>query len=343
MNKCITKGRRSTGFLMVIAITIVGLATSAWAKETEDPGPIQLAQAAAEPAPEPVATTETVETTEPAEEFSSPFGFSLSYWLMTDYVFRGINYSEPANEGRELLNHQLTVSFSFDLNALKLGDLGTIGYDTWFEWYAGQKKLDPDKGGQNLQEVDYTVWWTRDFDAIATNLKLAYTFYEYVNLANTLRKNADPGDNNDDRTQEYSITLAHNDAWMWKWLLPDNEDGVLNPTFFFAHDVGAFPGVWMELGISHTFDVPGIENLTVTPGYTLAMQGSYYARGFWVAGDTLSLSVDYDLTPLLKLPPWMGSIVWGGKLYYFNDYGNMRKIANDEFWGGTTVTWSWGG
>jgi len=48
----------------------------------------------------------------------SPFSFSLNYALYSDYVFRGINFSEFSREGREKPNHQLTTTVSVDLGPL---------------------------------------------------------------------------------------------------------------------------------------------------------------------------------------------------------------------------------
>ncbi|NLX13540.1 MAG: hypothetical protein GXY44_07805 [Phycisphaerales bacterium] len=273
------------------------------------------------------------------EESSCPISLGLSYALYTDYVFRGVNFSEPAGEGREKLNHQLTVSLDWDT-----GKWGTFGFDTWFEWYAGQKMIDPDRGGQNLQEVDYTIRWTYPLEFIATDLTLGYTFYVFPNLAHTLRQDRAKGNNNDDRTHEYWFSLEHNDAWMWKGLFPENTDGVLNPSFLFAHDVGSILGVWMEFGLSHGFEVPGIEHLTVTPVWTVAAQCDYWKRGFFLVGDTWSLTVEYDLAGALKLPKWVGSLTLAGELYYFNAWGNFRgPDTGDEFWGGMTVNWGLGG
>lgn len=320
--------------------------------DSNSPAYMTLAQAPAEESESTVVTRTDVEATETVEETSSPISLSIGYALMTDYIFRGINFSEPDKEGREKLNHQLSTSIGFDLGALGLGDFGTIGFDTWFEWYAAQKMIDPDRGGQNLQEVDYLIWWSYSIEPIATDITLGYTFYLFPNLAHTLRQDGRYGNNNDDRTHEYWISLEHNDAWMWKWLLPENEDGVLNPSFYLAHDIGSILGVWMDFGLSHTFDIPWIEGLSFTPGWTVHAQCDYWKHGFFLAGETFSGSLDYDLTSLLKLPDWAGSIVLSGQLYFFDAWGNFEREGSsnnaslrgqDEFYGGMAVTWSWGG
>jgi len=335
-------------FLAVFAMACLAACGTSLALGAEETGAAQTAQPS-----EPIASRTDVTTAEETEEEGLPISFDLTYALYSDYIFRGINFSEYRGEGREKPNHQLTVSLSYDLSSLGQGDWGTIGFTSWFEWYAAQKMLNPDKGGQNLQEVDYVISWTKAIAPIATDLTLSYSFYTYPNLAYVLRQDGDRGTNNDDRSQEYSILLEHNDAWMWKWLLPDNEDGVLNPYFLFAHDVGAFPGVWLEWGFSHDFAVPGIDNLTITPAWKQAAQGSYWRDGFFLAGDEISLAAAYDLTPVLKLPQWAGTVTIGGELHYWNAYGQMEAnpdpgrfvqiTGHDEFWGGMTVNWSWGG
>lgn len=310
------------------------------------------APAPAQPS-EPIATRAQVQQETGTEEPQCPVSFSLTYALYSDYVFRGLNLSEYRGEGREKPNHQLTVSIGYDLSSLGQGDWGTLGFDAWFEWYAAQKQLNPEEGGQNCQEVDYTIWWSHAIDPIATDVTLGYVFYNYLNLGYVLRQDRERGNNNDNASQEWNIKFAHNDAWMWKSLLPNNDDGVLNPFFLFAHDVGAFPGVWMEWGISHDFAIPGVEGLTVTPSWKQAAQGSYYKHGFFLAGDELALKTTYDLTPILQLPKWAGTVSIGGELHYWNAYHQMeadpdpgRAIeysGHDEFWGGLTVNWSWGG
>jgi len=318
--------------------------------------PSQLTLAQAQPAevqcesPAPVMERTEIETAETIESPSCPVSLGLGYALYSDYVFRGVNFSEYDGEGREKLNHQLSVDVALDLGVLGLGDLGTLGFNTWFEWYGGQKKIDTERGGQNLQEVDYTIYYSKSIEPIATDLSIGYTFFQFVNLAHSLRQDGARGNNNDDRTHEYWFSLEHNDAWMWEWLFPDNEEGVLNPAFFFAHDVGSIGGVWMEFGVSHGFTLPGVDNLTITPGYAMMAQCDYWKHGFFLAGDQLSLVAEYDLTPVLHLPPWAGTISISGELYFFNAYGNFegpdtngQTRGQDEFWGGMAVNWAWGG
>lgn len=282
--------------------------------------------------------TDVAVTTEDSSD--SPFSLSVTYSLYSDYVWRGINLSEYGGEGREKPNHQLDVALDVDLGLLFGQDAGTCGTFTaggWFEWFAAQKKLDPEKGGQNLQEVDYYLSWGYDIEAIATTVSLGYIFYTFPNakLINT---------------QEWSFGIEHNDAWMWKGLWPDNEDGILNPSFTLYHDVGASGGsaVWMEFGLSHEFELA--PNLTATPSWTLGIDRNLYRD---IGGDPRSsttrlanmlwgLDVTYDMTELLHIPDGRGSVALSGFLYFSDALGNAEDsgFIQDEFFGGMSIGWS---
>ena len=172
-----------------IALAGLAFAPTAWADKA---GPMAL--------PTSVLLADMSEA--PAEakpaEASCPLSFGLSYALYSDYIFRGVNFSEYDGEGREKPNHQVTVSLAYDL-----GDFGSIGFDTWFEWYAAQKKINPDGGGQNLQEVDYAIWWGYGLEPIATDITLGVTFFQFPNMAQALRQDDDESNNGNDRTVEW--------------------------------------------------------------------------------------------------------------------------------------------
>jgi hypothetical protein len=307
--------------------------------DAKAPAPLRLAQAD-DPA-EPMAPRVDAEASEASDTSSSlPISLSLSYAVMSDYVFRGVNFSEYEGEGREKLNHQFDVNLEFATD-----DYGTFGLEAWFEWFGAQHEINPIGGGQNLQEIDYLIYWSYSIEQIATDFTIGYTWYMFPNLGPLLEEDGDPGTNNDGNTQEWWFSLEHNDAWMWKALWPDNEDGVLNPSFLFAHDIGSILGVWMELGISHEFAIPGVDNFTITPGYTLLFDCNYWTDGFKLTGDQWSLDLAYDLTPVLQLPDWAGELGVGCSLYFFNAYGNPENsgTVQDEFFGGLNIGWSWGG
>ncbi len=296
------------------------------AADADVPSGFTLAQEEKTEAPSDVTVEETTVVEE--EESSLPFSLSLNYYLYSDYVYRFVNYSEYGTEGREKPNHQVTTDFN-----VELGDFGKIGFATFFEWYAAQKQVaaDPEKGGANIQEIDYTIYWSYAIEAIYTNLTLGYTFYTFPNAKSF-------------NTSEWYLLFAHNDAWLWKGLFPENEDGVLNPTFLLVHDWDEIGGVWMEFGLSHTFDV--FENFTITPGWLVAIDAGYYRDDHVrFAGDRWSLIMAYDLGSLMQIPEWAGALSITGELYWNNPWGNVEDtgIAQDVFWGGMGVHWSWPG
>lgn len=305
---------------------------------------------------------------EKPEEKKLPITIAVSYYLLSDYVYRGINYSEyyswnsssGRSEGREKPNNQMTTSINWDF-----GKYGKLGFDTFFEWYSAQAQLRTLEKGNNLQEVDYIIHWNKFIDPIATDLYLGFQFYEFPHSAVNLRLDRARGNNNDDRTEEWQFKLTHNDAWLWnKLLCTDWKDGVLNPTFFFAQDVGTGAGsVWMEFSLNHPFKIPCVDNLTITPSWTLAMDGGYLLRiagrphpgQLRLAYEQWGLNITYDLTPILHLPKWAGTVSVSGLMWYNDalgtaEYDGGRRqgapgggIIQDEFYGGMSVNWGWGG
>ncbi len=302
---------------------------------------VTLDSFALQPEAEEAQTEGTKAVSFDMEEPGSPVRLDLTYSLYSDYVFRGVNFSEYAAEGREKPNHQVSTTVSFDLARAAgrpAGQWGTFAFGTFSEWYAAQKMLDPEYGGQNLQEADYTLSWSYDVEAVATTLTLGYAFYTFPNAKAI-------------NTSEWFFGLEHNDAWMWKGLWPDNTDGILNPAFRFAQDVDAADGgCWMEFQLSHDFEL--FENFTLTPAVILAMDHRWLdpVLGTGRAGSTrlayvqYGLTGSYDLTPMLCLPKWAGSVSVAGFLYFNDALGSVEDsgVAQDELFGGMSIGWSWG-
>lgn len=286
----------------------------------------------AEPTAPPVAPS----SSKPA--WAEPISFEIAYYLYSDYIFRGINFSEYPGEGSEDLNHQMTTALSVDIAMLfggEAGSLGAFNFGTFFEWFAGQEQIDPEKGGQSLQEIDYVLSWSYDIEPIATSIDAGIIFYVFPS-ATALN------------TEELYISLSHNDAWMWKWLFPDNEDGILNPSLYYGHDIGqAAGGGWTEFGISHDFALP--LHFTVSPSLTLAFDRQYIGRTLDIPGTEqvglayiqYGLNVGYDLSGALEIPEEYGSLTLAGFMYYNHvndDYGEGNGVE-DVFFGGFSLAW----
>lgn len=276
-----------------------------------------------------------------AEEPELPISFSIDYTFVSDYVTRGLNYSEYDGERREKPNHQLTTSLELDpalLAGRPRGKFGVVSFETFFEWYAAQAILNPNGGQQNLQEVDWTIGYSYEMQPIATTLRAYYSLYTIPNVP-------------DSSSTEVSFSIEHNDAWVWKWLWPDNEDGVLNPSIYYAYDWDeARHGSWFDFGFSHDFEA--MKNVTITPSLTLSADHGYIegysglepeARHMVLAYVQYGMTVSYDMTQLIGFDKWgYGSVVLSGFLYYNQVPQRVERMGliDDEFWGGFSIGWS---
>ncbi|MGC9454382.1 MAG: hypothetical protein ACP5HU_05910 [Phycisphaerae bacterium] len=270
-----------------------------------------------------------------ADEWTKPvpLSFSVDYTLVSDYIFRGINFSEYPGEGREDLNHQLGVGLEYDT-----GDLGAFGASVWFEWFAGQEALTAGDSS-NLQEVDYSVYWSYELERIAATLELGYIAYQFPRLS---------GDA--ECTHEFYASLGFDDS---SWF--GTEAPVLNPTVTFYQDVDDFRGSWLEIGVSHDFALgdyeatagaPLLKDLTVTPSLTLGIDHRWMApavgngqKSTRLGNLLYGMDVVYDLSSALDIPDAWGEFSVGGFLYY--SQALRSELIDDELFGGMTVSWAW--
>lgn len=335
----------------IVTLAIVGTVVIAFSTQVAiaEPSPEWLSYSGDDQDAQPAEmTTETSETTitETGWEKPLPLSLGVEYTLVSDYIFRGVNFSEHASEGRETPNHQLGTSLSLDLGPLwgkQPGECGSLSFDTWFEWYGDQQKLNPGEDSNN-QEIDYLIYYTYNVEPIATEVSIGWIHYYFPNLR---------GVGNDDRTNEWYFSLAHNDAWAWRWVGYEGEDGILNPSFAFYHDMHISGGSWMDIGISHPFECECVPHLTLTPSYTLHVDAGYWGpmlgvddRDTRIAGMTYGVDLTYDLTEILSLPPCAGSLAVSGFLNYFDPTSAVRGTGGnidleDELFGGMKVAWSW--
>lgn len=153
-----------------------------------------------------------------------PVSFSVDYTLVTDYIFRGVNFSEYADENRERLNHQLGVGAEFETESF-----GVFGIAVWFEWYGGQQQLTPESNS-HLQEVDYSAYWRYEVEALATTVELGWIAYVFPILEGDGRY-----------THEWYVSLALDDG---KVLGLDGP--ILSPTVTMYHDLDDFQGRWID-------------------------------------------------------------------------------------------------
>ena len=281
--------------------------------------------------PQPTDDPTAAEPVEPAKPV--PLSVSVDYTLTTDYIFRGINFSEYAGEGREDLNHQLGIGVEYDAAAL-----GAFGASVWFEWFAGQEALTPGQS-DNLQEVDYAAYWSYAVEPIATTVELGYIAYHFPRLS---------GDA--ECTHEWYASLSFDDS---SWFGVDAP--VLNPTVTFYDDVDDFRGSCFEISVSHDFalgdspataETPVLKDLTLTPSLTLGVDHRWMGPAVGstdestrLANLVYGLDAVCDLSSALGIPEPYGELSLGGFLYYSQAF--RSELINDEFWGGMTLSWTW--
>ena len=266
-------------------------------------------------------------------ETPCPMSFSVDYTLVTDYIWRGINSSEYRGEGREKLNHQLGVGFSYDAR-----EFGAFGGLIWLEWYGGQEALTPGSN-DHLQEVDYIAYWSYALDPIATTVETGVIFYQFPQVS------GDPG-----CTHEWYLTLSFDDTKLFR-----TEESVLNPYVSIYIDTDDVKrGIWLELGVSHDFilaemgcaETPFLKDLTISPSFVLGYDHRYMDKLFLTDQGTsklhnmvYGLSMSYDLSGALGLPARFGALSVTGFLKFSDAVRD--ELIDDEFWGGVTFAWQW--
>ncbi len=326
-----------------------------------------IATPAIEPEQERIDTTKTIQVvSEKGWKKPIPITFSVDYTMATDYIFRGINFSEyrrswgqAKNEGREKLNHQLSAGAELDMQKF-----GRVGYSVWFEWFAGQHYLTPEDGHKNLQEVDHTVYYGYNIEPLGLDIEAGFIWYMFPRVAS--------GDGSS--TQEIYLRQTFDDSVLWRALGFKNvKNPILNPYLFMAWDLDlARGGMYSEFGMSHDFElgelgmnnIPIAKDITITPTWSMGwdknwlnkmsldwMQ-SHPAGGLGNEGrgtasnsshlDFMNwgLEMNFDLKSALKIPDkYCGEMYIKGFLNYSDAIA--KKFLNDEFYGGMSVGFSW--
>jgi hypothetical protein len=273
-----------------------------------------------------------------------PVTFSIDYTLVSDYIWRGQNFSEDPREGRERPNHQMTVGVEVDT-----GDFGAVGYSAWFEWWAGEKQFNGSSG--YLQEVDHTVYWTYDLSKLSEDLPLTVTVGWIAYVFPQADRRSDGY-----YTNELFWGVELDDS-----VLFGTDKAVLSPSFTWYADLDDMNGSWWEFGISHTFEAadagldetPVLKDLSLTPSWTMGVDHNFYdADGKCTRLATLvyGLELGYDLSSALELPEQYGSLTVSGFLNFSQavndelrdetDAQNFNAM-DDEWYGGLTVAYEW--
>ncbi len=83
--------------------------------------------------------------------------------------------------------------------------------------------------GHDLQEIDYGLRYSYNFEPIKTKATVGWTEFTYPHILSP-----------HDRTNEWWFRFDHNDAWMWRWTGYKGDDGILNPEFLLCPGYGLY-------------------------------------------------------------------------------------------------------
>lgn len=263
----------------------------------------------------------------PEWEKPIPLTFKTDYTVVSDYIFRGVNFSEFRGEGRERLNHQATAVVEANL-----GDWGNVGGGAWFEWFAGQQNdaFDPNSDS-NLQEVDYFVYWNHGVGETGLTFETGWIAYTFPQASGDAFY-----------TNEWYMKLSYDDSKLF-----GTEKAVLNPYVAYYLDTDDVDGCWMETGISHGFaladlgmaETPILKNVTLTPSMVVGVDKGQFDDGCHLHNIVYGLDVGYDISGALGMPAKYGSL----SLHPFVNFSQAINddVINDEFWGGVKIAYQW--
>ena len=270
-----------------------------------------------------------------------PVTFGVEYTLVSDYIWRGFNFSEYAGEGREKVNHQLDVKASAALKDLGLPDVGKISADVWFQFYGGNEALNA-QADNNLQEIDYTIAWEYALPDTPLTIGLGWIAYQYPH-------------NGGDLHDSYEVfgSIALNDGALF-----GRDDAVLNPSIAYYYDYDLVNAGVLVGAIKHTFAldelVEGtriIRDITLTPHALIIFDNRYIDKALDAAGAPtgnksnkfssveVGLAAGYDLGKALDLPEDLGDL--NLSVFMNFSHGLRRRLMADEMYGGMKVGWEW--
>jgi hypothetical protein len=293
-----------------------------------------------------------------------PVSFAIDYTMASDYMFRGINFSEYAGENREALNHQLSVGTEVDL-----GQYGRVGGGFWFEWYADQNDQSAgfntnqynDTENNHIQEIDYFVYYGYTIECIGLDAELGFTWFHfpYVRHLAMGPSSGQVASGDAATTQELYLNLSWDDSILWRCLGMDVTEPILNPYLYTAWDLDLANGAsYQEFGLSHDFALadwcpaPVIEDMTLTPSWSMAWSNNWldnYALDTDTSGGnsnydglmnmTYGLNLNWSMSDTFGIPEQYGSLYLAGFINY--SQALARHWMDDYFWGGMSVGYEW--
>jgi len=260
----------------------------------------------------------------------------LKYTYASRYIWRG-REKFPDNSS---CNNQYTISGSMDIAqafGAEAGSFGRLNGAIFFQTGNNSNTRD-------LQEVDYTVSYSYDFDSIGLTTEVGYIYFSY------------PGQPTWRDTQELFLKLGMNDGLIMQAIGIGDGTPLLNPTLAVYFDIDeASGGWWTELGMSHDFvlselgcaDIAVLKDLTMglnmTMGWACGYPESNNGGNSYYHYDTNSgltnnfgMTADLDLQSMLSLPDCMDMTLSGFMNYTCSMDSNKPYV--DVLWGGVSLS-----
>ena len=258
-----------------------------------------------------------------------PLSLSIDYTVVSDHVFRGMNFSEYAGEGREKPNHQLGLNMEIETSRMGW-NLGTFGFSYWGDWYTDEKNVNP-TSSHNLHESDYIIYWNYRIPELLLNLQTGWVAITFPQMGTDTYY-----------TNEWYISLGLNDGPLF-----GSEEPMLTPYIAYFLDTDDHDGSWLEWGISHNFalnnmgldSTPVLKDIAIKPSFVMGIDGGQFGKSWRVAHMKYGIDVTYDLSGALNIPEEYGSISITGFVCFSDAVFN--EILNGEFWGGVTFCYAW--
>jgi hypothetical protein len=225
---------------------------------------------------------------------------------MTDYVYRGIDFSDTGGK-EDAPTFQFDTVVSFDLGRAPHPYIGV---------FANVFNADPVSRFQEIRPSAGAEWTVRPLTIDGGINSYIYPEREEQNTA------------------ELFIEFQLDDSYWTKAVTP-----IFSPYLYSAYDMDRYNGWYFELGVEHEFKLEetglGLRVFAdaayVTTYQLYAVEEGGYDSGF--QHYDVGLTVSYDLNEGLRLPPRYGSWLIEGYLVYTDNISN-DLLAETQLWGG---------
>ncbi len=230
----------------------------------------------------------------------------FTFRYMTDYVYRGIDFSETGGS-EDAPTFQFDTCARFDLGKAPSPYIGV---------FANVYNSDPISRFQEIRPFIGAEWDIRPLTIDGGLNSYIYPEREELNTA------------------ELYIEFQFDDSYWLKTIKP-----ILSPYIFSAYDFDSYKAWYFELGVEHELEIEetglgvrAFADVTYVLNYELyAAEAGGYDSGF--QHYDVGLTVFYDLTDALSIPPRYGTWMVEGYVVYTDNIED-DMLAETQLWGG---------